>query len=149
MWCGRFTEQSDTLGGLILIALTLSVLFCHVLSKICRAKKKKCFVLIFCFVVPIQQFPGALCCCCCRVIFFLEKSVSTRERFWLVAEPNFFFVPSQHVLPSRRQTDRTTNSLSHISPKKLTRRLHAANKSILYQLHLECHTGECSSFKRV
>lgn len=60
-------KQSDTLGGLILIPLTPSVLFLSYSVWNMSSRKKACLVcfLFFCLFVPAnlaQHFSGALCC---------------------------------------------------------------------------------------
>lgn len=118
-------KQSDTLGGLILIPLTLSVLFCHLLSKICRAGRKKkcvCFVLFlfFCFPASVPcstLFPGLvlLCFFICFYLFifysffFPGVVCFISHAIWLVSESNFVL-----VLPCFPPTPLFTDRRTHI-----------------------------------
>lgn len=105
-----FMKQSDTLGGWILIPLTVSVLFCHLQSERRRAERKVCLFAFVSFFVPAClacHFSGALCCCCCRgccIFYFFPSGVVCfiSRAIWLVSEPNFAPVsPRSPLLPEK------------------------------------------------
>lgn len=115
-------KQSDTVGGLILIPLTLSALFCHLQSEICRAERKVClfgFVLFFrfCFSASLpclSLFWGfVLLLLFCFVFFFwcsLFHLTSDLARFGAQ------FRSCVTVHPPPTPPHRKTYSHSHISP---------------------------------
>lgn len=127
-------KQSDTLSGLILIPLTLSLLFCRLQAEICRAERKVC---LFCFVSPffflllcqpalLDTFSGAVCCfvlSCCFFFFFwcsLFHLTNDLTRFRVQFRSCFTVQPPL-----------LTDILTFTHFPKLTRHLHTPNKSIL------------------
>lgn len=125
-----------------MIPLTLSALFCHLQSEICRAERKVClfgfvsvslFFLFFCIFAFVPaclacHFSGALCCCffSSGVVCFISQAI------WLVSEPNFPPV-SPCMAPSQKDI------LTFTYFPKRTHRLHTPNKSILRLPQLERH----------
>lgn len=141
-------KQSDTVGGLILIPLTLSALFCHLQSEICRAERKVCLFGFVCFFVFASvpaclacHFSGALCCCCCFVLFFSSGVVCfISQAIWLVSEPNF--APVSPCIPPHPPSQKDILTFTYFP--KLTHRLHTPNKSILHLPQLERHMAHSS-----
>ena len=137
-------KQSDTLSGLILIPLTLSVLFCRLQAEICRAERKVClfcfvslfffaffFFLLLCQPALLDTFLGPCVVLFCLVAFFfffffffcwcsLFHLTSDLARFRVQFRSCFTVHPPL-----------LTDILTFTHFPKLTRRLHTPNKSIL------------------
>lgn len=113
-------KQSDTLGGLILIPLTLSVLFCHLQSEICRAERKVClfcFVSVFCFCASLPcstLFWGLVLSCFLSFFFFPGVVCFISQAIWLVSESNF--APVSPCTPPPPSSHRHTHIL-HTFPQ--------------------------------